>query len=179
MYWHLREFCCIHHWVAVWRNSILTPQMQLKKWLSPILTPQMQLKKWLSQKTLFIKAASLTRSLGKPSVTPTQAKKLVTEGFDYQSLSLLHRTSRTMDDFHEGLKKRGVRSKPLGEKLFKALSSRWVCFPCCSPPSPFVVTVFYLFFSKPALLRATQRKILLTAKCAYSLIARNGGAVME
>ncbi len=79
-----------------------------------ILTPQMQLKKWLSQNTLFIKAAALTRSLGKPSVTPTQAKKLVTEGFDYQSLSLLHRTSRTEDDFHEGLKKRGFRSKPLG-----------------------------------------------------------------
>ncbi len=84
------------------------------------LTSQMQLKKWLSQKTLFIKAAALTRSLGKPSVTPTQAKKLVTEGFD-QSLSLLHRTSLTEDD---SLKKRGVRSKPLGEKLFKALSSR-------------------------------------------------------
>ncbi len=84
----------------------------------------MQLKKWLSQKTLFIKVAALTRSLGKPSVTPTQAKKLVTEGFDYQSLSLLHRNSLTKDDFHESLKKRGVRSKPLGVKLFKVLSSR-------------------------------------------------------
>ncbi len=84
----------------------------------------MQLKKWLSQKTLFIKAAALTRSLEKPSVIPTQAKKLVTEGFDHQSLSLLHRTSLTKDD------------------------SRWreavqgAQFPlevCCSPPSPFAV----------------------------------------
>ncbi len=51
-----------------------------------IIITQMQLKKWHSQKTLFIKAAVLTRSLGKPSFTPIQAKKLVTEGFDYQSL---------------------------------------------------------------------------------------------
>ncbi len=40
--------------------------------------PSMQMKKWLAQKTLYTNAALLTRSLGKPSITPRQAKKLVT-----------------------------------------------------------------------------------------------------
>ncbi len=116
-------YCCYYltlpHALALERVLLHPSLSGCLKELS-VLTSQMQLKKWLSQKTLFIKAAALTRSLGKPSVTPTQAKKLVTEGFDYQSLSLLHRTSLTKDDFHESLKKRGVRSKPL---VFKALSS--------------------------------------------------------
>ncbi len=64
-----------------------------------IQSPSMQMKKWLAQKTLYTNAALLTRSLGKPSITPTQAKKLVTQGFDLHTLLLLRRTSDTKDAF--------------------------------------------------------------------------------
>ncbi len=57
-----------------------------------IQSPIMQMK-WLAQKTLYTNAALLTRSLGKPSITPTQAKKLVTRGIDFHTLLLLGRTS--------------------------------------------------------------------------------------
>ncbi len=88
-----------------------------------IQSPSMQMKKWLAQKTLYTNAALLTRSLGKPSITPTQAKKLVTQGFDLHTLLLLRRTSDTKDAFVASLKQKGVRSKPLGEKLYRALCS--------------------------------------------------------
>ncbi len=85
-----------------------------------IQSPSMQMKKWFAQKTLYTNAALLTRSLGKPSITPTQAKKLVTRGIDFHTLLLLRRTS---DAFVASLKQKGVRSKPLGEKLYRVLCS--------------------------------------------------------
>ncbi len=88
-----------------------------------IQSPSMQMKKWLAQKTLYTNAALLTRSLGKPSITPTQAKKLVTQGFDLHTLLLLRRTSDTKDAFVASLKQKGIRSKPLGEMLYRALCS--------------------------------------------------------
>ncbi len=89
-----------------------------------IQSSSMQMKKWLAQKTLYTNAALLTRSLGKPSITPTQAKKLVTQGIDFHTLLLLRsRTSDTKDAFVASLKQKGVRSKPLREKLYRALSS--------------------------------------------------------
>ncbi len=56
-----------------------------------IQSPSMQMKEWLAQKTLYTNAALLTRSLGKSSITPTQAKKLVTQGIDFHTLLLLRR----------------------------------------------------------------------------------------
>ncbi len=89
-----------------------------------IQSPSMQMKKWLAQKTLYTNAALLTRSLGKPSITPTQAKKLVTQGIDFHTLLLLRsRTSDTKDAFIASLKQEGVRSKPLREKLYRELRS--------------------------------------------------------
>ena len=79
LYRHLRKFCWIHQWLFEGAFHSDSPDAIEEVAFS-------------TKKTLLIKPAALTRSLGKPSVTPVQAKKLVTEGFDYQSLSLLHRT---------------------------------------------------------------------------------------
>ncbi len=129
-----------------------------------IQSPSMQMKKWLAQKTLYTNVALLTRSLGKPSITPTQAKKLVTRGIDFHTLLLLRRTS---DAFVASLKQKGVRSKPLGEKLYRALCSTYLFFQAGSFQSHCIPKYFTLnnnprvFLTCPRLVR----KLKLTKLC--------------
>ena len=66
----------------------------------------------------------INRSLGKPAVTSNQAKRLDSLGFAYQDLVQLYSNSKDKEDFITTLKKRGVNSKPLREKLAKLLQSR-------------------------------------------------------
>ncbi len=69
-----------------------------------------------------MRAASLIKAIGKPTLTSTQAKKLDSLGFTFDSLSLLRQQSGGTEAFQSALKEeRGVRSKPLREKLTKAL----------------------------------------------------------
>ncbi len=66
-----------------------------------------------------MRAASLIKAIGKPTLTSTQAKKLDSLGFTFDSLSLLR--CGGPEAFQAALKERGVRSKPFREKLTKAL----------------------------------------------------------
>ncbi len=68
-----------------------------------------------------MRAASLIKAIGKPMLTSTQAKKLDSLGFTFDSLSLLRQQYGGTEAFQTALKERGVRSKPLREKLTKAL----------------------------------------------------------
>ena len=63
-------------------------------------------------------------SLGKPSVTSLQAKKLDSLGMSFSVLVNLHITAKSEDKFQQILKAKGVNSKPLREKLVKLLHSR-------------------------------------------------------
>ena len=86
-----------------------------------IRSPQQQTRLWMEQKRLFVRATTLIKAIGKPCLTSTQAKKLDSLGFNFQSLTLLSRQYSTGEEFQTALKERGVRSKPLREKLSKAL----------------------------------------------------------
>jgi len=86
-----------------------------------IRSPLEQTKLWIQQKRLFTRAASLIKAIGKPTLTSTQAKKLDSLGFTFSSLSLLRQQCGGTEAFQAALKERGVRSKPLREKLTKAL----------------------------------------------------------
>ncbi len=87
----------------------------------PFRSPQLQTKLWVQQKRLYTRASHLIKAVGKPSLTSTQAKKLDALGFTFQSISLLRQQCSSQDKFQSALKERGVRSKPLREKLWKAL----------------------------------------------------------
>ena len=84
-------------------------------------SPQVQLGLWTNQKTSFNKAAALITAIGKPSLTPTQAKKLDSLDLSFAELTHLHQHSSTLEVFLAALKAKGVRSKALREKLGKAL----------------------------------------------------------
>ena len=71
-----------------------------------------------------MRAAALIKSVGKPSLTSAQAKKLDSLDLGYRNLTELRQGSATTNDFITALKNRGVKSKPLREKLAKALSTR-------------------------------------------------------
>ena len=86
----------------------------------PVRSPKQQTSLWLEQKRLFQRTTALTKSLGKPSITPLQAKRLDFLGFSYQELLRL-RSELDAKVFLEVLKTRGVKSKPLREKLLKLL----------------------------------------------------------
>ena len=68
-----------------------------------------------------MKAAARIRAVGKPSLTPTQAKKLDYLGLSFAELTHLHQHSSIMEVFLDALKVKGIRSKVLREKLGKAL----------------------------------------------------------
>ncbi len=70
-----------------------------------------------------MRAAALIKSLGKPSLTSAQAKKLDSLGIGYSDVRKLCQCSGTSDNFITALKNKGVR-KLLREKLAKALSHR-------------------------------------------------------
>lgn len=65
--------------------------------------------------------AYLTRSLGKPRITPAQANRLDALGLSHEDLLKLSSESKDAEVFMKVLKDRGVNSKPLREKLVKQL----------------------------------------------------------
>ena len=87
-----------------------------------IRTPQQQSRLWNQQKRLYQRTTSLTKSLGgKPSITSAQAKRLDVLGFSYEELLKLRADCKDTASFLVVLKDRGVKSKPLREKLGKLL----------------------------------------------------------
>ena len=87
-------------------------------------TPQVQLSLWINQRNRFRRAGALIKSLGSPSLTSNQAKKLDSLGLSYTELLKLRQDSGSTEVFLATLKDKGVRSKPLREKLARALSTR-------------------------------------------------------
>ena len=87
----------------------------------PIRSPKTQNNLWIHQKRLFQRTSALIRSLGKPAVTSAQAKRLDDLGFGHADLVKLYSESKDRDVFMKVLKDKGVKSKPLREKLVKLL----------------------------------------------------------
>jgi len=84
-----------------------------------IRSPRQQADLWVKQKRSFARTTSLIKSLGKPSITPAQAKKLDSIGLGYGDLEKLKSECRDRVEFMRVLKDRGINSKPLQEKLSK------------------------------------------------------------
>lgn len=86
----------------------------------PIRSSKQQRSHWVEQKRLFQRTTALTKSLGKPSITSAQAKRLNVLGFTHEELQKLH-SELDQPAFLTVLKSRGVNSKPLRQKLAKLL----------------------------------------------------------
>ena len=67
----------------------------------------------VQQKRRFARTTTLIKSLGKPSITPAQAKRLDSLGLGYRDLMKLKSESRDREDFMDILNDRGVNSKPV------------------------------------------------------------------
>ena len=88
----------------------------------PVRSPKKQVKLWMEQRHLYQRTSSLITSLGgKPAVTAAQAKRLDSLGFSHASLVELRSVCEDDPTFCQSLRKRGVRSKPLQQKLVKCL----------------------------------------------------------
>ncbi len=87
------------------------------------------MKLWAEQKSLHQRTTSLVNSLGKPSVTAPQAKRLDVLGLSYSALLSLRLESKKEEDLIATLKAKGVNSKPLREKLTKLLKVQGVAIP--------------------------------------------------
>lgn len=87
----------------------------------PIRSPKTQRKLWIEQKRVFQRTTSLIKSLGKPAITKSQAKRLDILGLGHEDLVQLHSSSKDEEEFLKFLKEKGVNSKPLREKLVKLL----------------------------------------------------------
>lgn len=79
---------------------------------------------WVNQKRLHQRSTALISSLGKPSITNAQAKKLDALGLTYDKLVRLLSELKDGDGFSRILQDMGVHSKPLREKLLKLLRAR-------------------------------------------------------
>ena len=82
----------------------------------PARTSNRQLALWRLQKEQKRRTTALLQSLGK-SVTAAQVKRLDSLNLDHSTLRALRSSPSDNDEFQAVLKKRGVRSKPLREKL--------------------------------------------------------------
>ena len=92
---------------------------------SPIRSPSQQLQLWESQKKLHQRTTSLISSLGKPSISALQAKKLDSVGLsNVADLEKHFSESKDQNDFSSTLMAMNVNSQPLQEKLWKLLKSK-------------------------------------------------------
>ncbi len=66
---------------------------------------------------------ALIRSLGKPSITAAQAKRLVELGLEHSALVTLRSKSGNPEAFDQALNEKGVKSKSLRTKLAKLVHS--------------------------------------------------------
>ena len=74
----------------------------------------------MQQKQAFYRTVALIRGVEKPSLTTPQAKRLDSLGLDYEEVCRLQHDCVDKEEFLEGLKGRGVKSKPVRYKLLKA-----------------------------------------------------------
>ena len=84
-----------------------------------IRSPKKQMKVWVEQKRTYLRVAALIRSLGKPSVTKPQAKRLDELGLGYEDLVKLRSEYMDTEVFMKVLKDKGINSKPHRVKLAK------------------------------------------------------------
>ena len=89
-----------------------------------IRSPNQQLMLWKSQKMAYKRTTSLVASLGKPSITAPQAKRLDFLGFTFESLLDLYCQASDQDAFTTVLKGKGVNSRPLRAKLVELLKAK-------------------------------------------------------
>ena len=87
----------------------------------PTRSPKKQMNAWIEQKRTFQRTTALIKSLGKPTITKPQAKRLDDLGFTYEDLVKLRSKHKDREVFQQVLKDKGVNSKPLREKLSKNL----------------------------------------------------------
>lgn len=89
-----------------------------------IRSPSHQVMLWKDQKNTYRRTTSLVTSLGKPTITAPQAKRLDSLGFTFQSLFKLYTQARDVDTFTQVLKGKGVNSKALRAKLVQLLQAK-------------------------------------------------------
>ena len=82
----------------------------------PTRPARQQLQLWLVQKEQRRRTSTLLHSLGR-RVTPAQAKRLDVLDLSYPVLCEIRGSASSDDKFRRALQERGVRSKPLREKL--------------------------------------------------------------
>ena len=100
----------------------------------PTRSPKKQVKLWIEQRRLHERTSSLITSLGgKPAVTVAQATRLDSLGFSHASLVELRSACESDTTFCQTLRGRGIRSKPLQQKLVKCLRAPPKSVPQPSP----------------------------------------------
>ena len=83
----------------------------------PSRSPRTQVDIWNAQKATHSRSSQLMSSLGR-TITMAQAKRL---GLSHESLCQIRSSVGTVQEFQQLLLERGVRSKPLREKLGSAI----------------------------------------------------------
>ena len=89
----------------------------------PFRSPSQQLGAWATQKNTHDRITQILTSLGK-RVTNAQAKRLNDLGLTYDSLQDLRSSCRDSEEFSKALLDRGVKSKPLRDKLSTLIKPR-------------------------------------------------------
>ena len=87
--------------------------------------PTQQLRLWEKQKEIHRRTSTLIASLGKPSVTSAQAKRLDTLGVTVPLLLRVRSEAKDAEEFCESLKSMKINSKPLRLKLCKLVESKF------------------------------------------------------
>ena len=106
----------------------------------PIRSAKKQMELWTSQKQRFHRSDALIRSLGKPSITAAQAKRLVQLGLEHSTLVTLRSKSGTPEAFMEAPNRKGVKSKAL--HAYQASKSLFIAYlPSPSQQQPTVADV--------------------------------------
>ena len=85
----------------------------------PTRSPKKQMNAWIEQKRTFQRTTALIKSLGKPTITKPQAKRLDDLGFTYEDLVKLRSKHKDREVFQQVLKDKGVNSKPKLSKFLR------------------------------------------------------------
>lgn len=86
----------------------------------PSRSAKTQVDTWRTQKDQNARSSKLLSSLGR-CITAAQAKRLDSLGLSFDSLSKIRSSVGSVQEFQALLLERGVRSKPLREKLGRAV----------------------------------------------------------
>ena len=128
-----------------------------------IRSPQLKIKLWMEQKKA-IRATTLIKALRKPTLHKT--------GCSFEDLLNLYLESNTREAFRTVVKERGINSKPLREKLEKALGHSPLSWHYCR-----LLLLLYIPFSK----EATNKSYLLhvTLKKIPSTLTKDGAPLVD